>query len=329
MTRREGPRNLAFKIGPLALAACLMLAACEKSATTAEEKKDDTGSQSGVSLTPEQVKSLGIATSAATASSYRQKVSGYGVVVSLDTIAQADADVATAAAAAAQSEAAASRAKSLSTGEEAAVSREVVEAAQSKAAADRAALSLAERKSQSAFGLHAPWRSPAERQAIMAKLASGKAVLARVTFPLGALAGARPSEISISRLGNSDVSWTSKTIWEAPADPSLPGTGFYCLVEGSDLAQSEHLTAWVSVGPKMDGVVVPQSAILVGENDVWVYVEPEQGHFTRVRVDTTRPTPGGIFLPRDGGIAANEKVVTAGAGLLLARETNPGGGSAD
>ena len=312
-----------YVVGVLTLATSLMmLSGCGKEAPAAG-KKEGSESQSGVTLTARQIKSLGISTTPAHAMTYRRRLSGYGVVMALDTIGQADAEVATASAAAAQSAAAAARARYLSTGDEAAVSRELVEAAESKAAADRAALALARRKSDAAFGLHAPWQTPAERAAIMAKLASGQAVLVRVTFPLGALGAITLQSVTIARLGNSTRSWESTTVWEAPADPNLPGRGFFCLLEGSDLAQNEHVTPWVDFGAPTAGVLVPQAAVLVAESDTWAYAEPDNGHFVRVHINTSYPEAGGYFVPANAGITADERLVTAGAGLLLAHETSP------
>lgn len=300
----------------------VVLSACGQS-SPASDKTDAGESETGVTLTADQIKSLGVTTAPARSATYRGRISGYGIVEPLDTIAQADADIISTSAAAAQSAAAAARAKSLSTGNEAAVSQEAAEAAQSKAASDQAALALAQRKFESVFGLHAPWQTIAERKAVVARLAQGQAVLVRVTFPLGALGGARPEEIAIARLGNANVSWTSRLIWEAPADANLPGTGFYCLVNGSDLVQNEHVTVWTNVGAQLTGVWVPQTAILVGENETWIYVEPETRHFRRILIDTSRPERDGFFLGRDAGVAPGEEVVTGAAGLLLAREVNP------
>jgi hypothetical protein len=103
----------------------------------------------------------------------------------------------------------------------------------------------------------------------------------------------------------------------------LPGSGFYCLLEGSDLAQNERLSVRVGEGTQATGTWVPQTAVLVGENDTWVYVEPEDGHFVRVRVDVSKPQDDGFFLPPETGIAPEARVVTGAAGLLLAREVNP------
>jgi hypothetical protein len=304
----------------------MALAGCSGSATTtpaAAAKADSKDDQEGVTLTPEQIEDLGIDTEPASAATYRQAVAGYGSVIALDVVAQAAADIETATAVAQQSAAAVTRARSLVTGDEAAVSREVVEAAQSKAAADAVALSLAERKFQAVFGLDMPWKTTAERRDFVTKLASGQVVLARLTFPLGSLGGARPQEIAVTSLGNAVHSWPCQSLWVAPADPNLPGSGYFCLLEGSNFAQNERLMGSVRVGAEASGVWVPHSAVLVGENAMWVSVEPAPGQFVRVKVDAGKLDGAGLFLDDSVGITPDQDVVTEAAGLLLARELNP------
>ena len=303
----------------IVLAALVLLSSCGKPAEKpAAESESETP---GLTLKAEEVESLGITTAPATAASWRQQISGYGVVTPLDAIAQTDADVMTAQAAAAQSAAAAARARSLSTGEEAAVSREVLETAQSKAAADAAALALARRKTEAAFGRNTPWRDAASRQTIMARLASGRSVLVRVTFPLGSLGTDMPHALQIARLGANPKSWTATTIWEAPSDATIPGRGFYALLDGSDLAQNEHVTAAVPVGAAQGGVTVPAAALIYGESEAWVYIQTKPGTFLKTQIDTSKATGDGYFVAQ--GVRAGQPVVVGGAGLLLARETNP------
>jgi len=301
-----------------AFAALLLLSACGKPAADKKAEAEKPESETGVSLKPEEIKSLGIATQPAQAASYRAAVSGYGVVVALDTFAQLDADVMTAQAAAAQSQAAANRARSLATGEEAAVSREVVETASAKAAADQAALMLARRKTESSLGRGAPALA-----ALRGRLASGSGVLVRATFPLGASGNEMPRQIRVTRLGAERQGWAAHTIWEAPADPAFPGRGFYVLVDGSDLAQNEHVTVEVPVGAAVAGVTVPADALVYGQNQAWAYVQKEPGKFERVGIDPAKALQGGYFLPEAGGIRAGQPMVVKGAGLLLARELNP------
>ena len=312
--------------------ACLLIAllvACSKSAP-APEKPAEAEPAEGLALSSEQIQALGIATVPARPADYRTSIEGFGVVTNLETFAQSYADLETAAAAAAQSGAAVARARTLAAGEDAAISREALEAAESKAAADQAALGLAQRKSETAFGLRAPWHSAADRKKVMDRLAQGRAVLVHVTFPLGRLGeGGKPGEITIARIGSQASPWRAKQIWPAPADPTVPGQGFFVLLEGSDLAQGEHVTATSGVGEALKGVWIPQSALLLSESATWAYVESTAGHYKRVAVDVSRPDGTGYVLPANAGIAPEQKVVVSGAGLLLAHELNPSAAGGD
>ena len=312
-------------------AACViaaLLVACSKNAPT-PEKPADADRGDGVALTSEQIQALGIATVPAHATDYRANIEGFGVVSTLETFAQSYADVATASAAAAQSKAALTRARTLAAGEDAAISREALESAVSKAAVDEAALALAQQKSGAAFGLQAPWHSPADRKKVMDQLAQGRAVLVHVTFPLGRLRGAKPEEITIARIGPSASSWRTKVIWPAPADPSVPGNGFFVLLEGSDLAQGEHVGASSGVGVPLKGVWIPQAGLLLSESSTWAYIETKAGHYRRIPVDISQPVNEGYVVKADAGVAPDQKVVVTGAGLLLARELNPSGAAGD
>ncbi|HEX4271663.1 MAG TPA: hypothetical protein VHZ32_09755 [Rhizomicrobium sp.] len=311
------------KLGIMAAAALLLLSACGKD--TSDDKKPEAKEDAdtpGVTLKAEEMQSLGLTVQPAVAAQYQGQVSGYGVVTALDAIAQADSDFVTAQATAAQSAAAAARARSLATGEDAAISREQLEVAQSKAAADQAALVLARRKSEAAFGLNSPFRDPAGRARAMRELGSGSAVLVRVTFP--AAGGAAPARLIISRMGADAKSWTSTTIWDAPADPSVPGRSFYAMVRGSDLAQNERVTAAIPSGAAQSGVKIPANAVVFGESEAWVYVQTAARTFLRTKVATDRPLNtgegGGYFVT---GIKPGDKIVVDGAGLLLAHEVNP------
>jgi hypothetical protein len=301
----------------LIAASLLLLAACGKTDKPAEAEKE-AAEGPGLTLKPEEVKSLGIMVQAAAPAQFTGRISGYGLVTALDTIASADSEFLSAQAAATQSAAAAARARSLSTGEDAAISREQLEVAESKAAADAAALALARRKTQAAFGLNSPWHDAAGRSSVMQRLASGAAVLVRVTFP--AIGGAAPKRIEISRMGADRKSWTAHTVWDAPADAAVPGRSFYALVENSDLAQNERVTAAIPTGTSQAGAKIPAKALVYGESEVWVFVQTAANTFLRTKVDIGRPLDDGYFV---NSVKPGDKVVTDGAGLLLAREINP------
>jgi len=304
-------RKLALFAGAL-----LLLAACGKTENKPAESEKPEGP--GLTLKAEEVKSLGLTIQAASPAQFTGRIAGYGVVTALDTIAQADSEFLTAQAAASQSAAAAARARSLSTGEDAAISREQVEVAESKAAADAAALALARRKTEAAFGLNSPWHDAADRSAVMQRLASGTAVLVRVTF--AAVGGPRPQRVEISRMGADRKSWTAHTIWDAPADVTVPGRSFYALVDDSDLAQNERVTAAIPTGASQAGAKIPARALVYGESEAWVYLQTAENTFLKTKVDISRPLDDGYFV---SSVKPGDKVVVDGAGLLLARETNP------
>ncbi len=301
-----------------AAAALLLLAGCDKPApeVAKEEAKDE---KPGIALTAEQSEAMGLATVKLQAASYRGELTGYGVVSTFDAIAQSDADTVTAQAAAAQSAAAATRARDLSSGADAPVSRETYEGAAAKAAADRAAVLLAQRKADVAFGNNAPWRGGAQRAPILARLQSGRTVLVRVTFPMGATVTAQ--RFRIARMGANGKSWMTSSGWEAPADPAVPGRSFFALVDGSDLAQGERVIATIPVGTPQAGVIVPAKALVLGESESWAYMKTKDGTYLRTRIDTSHPTEDGYFVA--GGPGGGEEVVTQGAGLLYAHEINP------
>ncbi len=316
-------RRITIKPHLLAVAAFLLLSACGKDAADKPEAKDKDADTPGITLKAEEMESLGLTVRPAVAAQYQGQISGYGVVTALDAIAQADSDFLAAQATATQSQAAAARARSLSTGEEAAISREQLEAAQSKAAGDQAALALARRKSEAAFGLNSPFRDPGARARAMGEFASGAAVLVRVTFP--ATGGEAPRRLIISRMGADAKSWTATTMWDAPADPAVPGRSFYAIVRGSDLAQNERVTAAIPSGAPQAGATIPARAVVYGESEAWVYQQTGPRTFLRSPVDTGRPLNTG-----EGGdgyfvnnIKPGQKIVEDGAGLLLAHEVNP------
>ena len=307
------------------LAVLLALSGCGKSGQggdQAAKQADKPDPPSGVVLDADEMQSLGITTVAAQAAQYRAQSSGYGTVVPLDTIAQADSDLLSAEAVAKQSRAEADRDVYLFRDQHGAISRQAMEAATAKAASDEALLTLARRKAQAVFGLAPPWGKSGARGAIMARLATGALALVKVSFPIGTLGEALPKSLSVARLGGSQR-WTSNQIWRAPADPAFPGQGLFALIAGSDLSQNEHVDAFVPAGSPQTGVAVPQAAVVYGEGESWIFVRRAAGDFDRVRIDTTRPLANGYFMPDGSALKPGDAIVIGGAGLLLARALNP------
>jgi hypothetical protein len=148
----------------------------------------------------------------------------------------------------------------------------------------------------------------------------------RVTFPLGVLNGAAPNILRVSRLDAATAGerWTSRVVWDAPADSAVPGRSFFALLQHTDVGEGERVLIWAtgdSSEPAESGILVPSSAIVVADGKYWCFVEQQPGVFSRAPLDIGRPMADGYFVK--GGIKSGAPIVTLGQGLLLARQTNP------
>ena len=275
-----------------------------------------------VILSPEDIARLGIATAPAQRATFTPQVRGYGVVSSLTTVAQTDSDYRTALAAVTDSQAALDRAKKLygGNGSDHNVSLQSLSTAEHQAASDKAQLDLADRKEIATFGQHAPWRGPPRDNTILDNLTSGNSVLVTATFPLGVFFAAAPAKVVVTHLNAqpNEKTWTSKLIWDAPADPTIPGRSFFVLVDRSELAQGEHVLVFAPTGPQIEGVRIPADAVILSEDQPWCYVSDGGHRFHRVLIDLRLQLSEGYFVAK--GIAPNQPVVVKGTGLLLARE---------
>ena len=275
----------------------------------------------GVSLKPDEVEKMGIVVAAAAAAHHVPETAGFGVVIAHESIAQAVAEVVSAAAVDRQSRAALARAQRLA-GTPGALPGDAQEAAERQATVDQAALLLARQRLTASFGQSPPWKGDVNSPVLRA-LADGEIKLVRVTFPLGSLGAETPARLLLAHLNaaNSAKSWTSMSIWGAPADATVPGKSFFTLLKGSDAGEGERLLVWAPVGAPESGVLIPAAAVVISGGKYWCYLERKPGVFVRTELDASMPLADGYFVKE--GVAPNDKVVTNSAGLLLARETNP------
>jgi hypothetical protein len=302
------------------------LGACQKNESTQTEHAPETEAatpatdESAVALTEEQIEKIGIKVAPAKSLAHTPEVLGFGVVISHDALAQAVSEVTTEKAAVNQSRAALARVKRLE-GTPGAFGTEAQETAERQALIDAAALTLAQQKLSVALGENSAWQGTSG-EGNLNELASGRVKLVRVTFPLGALRGATPRSLRLARLDpNSPTdSWTTSKVWDAPADANVPGHSFFALLKAGNIGEGEHLQVWAPSGTPLNGVLVPESAVIVSEGKYWCYVQVQTGKFARKLIDTSRPMADGYFVTDN--IAADDSIVISSAGLLLARETN-------
>jgi hypothetical protein len=280
-----------------------------------------TAPAAGLSLSPEETAKLGIRVTAAQPAQYLREIEGYGFLVGRDTIAQALTDVVSARAAVRQSHAALGRTQVLA-GTAGAESATAAESAERQAVADDAALDLAEARAASVLGQDSPWARGRGSELFRA-LAAGRIKIARISFPLGSFTAGAPAHLRVRRLDQrTGDPWRVTTLWAAPADGSMPGRSYFAVLEKSDLTEGERLLAWATDAAAQGtaaGVFIPASALFSSDHAYWCYTRRTDGTYQRIPVDIDRPQPGGYFIA--AGIEPGDPVVTAGAGLLLARES--------
>jgi multidrug efflux system membrane fusion protein len=300
----------------------LLLAGCDKAAP-AKDKDSSAAATNEIVLSAAEVSQADIRTAPIPAAQYLPQVRGYGTVVSFESLAQAVSDVTTAQAAVRQSAASLARARSLATGEEAAISHEVLDTAQRQAETDQSQLTLAERKEAVTFGRTAPWIVKGSRDLIMARLASGRLLLVRASFPLGAVPATMLRSLIVEPISGSATgrSWKTDTVWAAPTDPTIPGHGVFALVEGSDLTEGDRVVVSMPVGAPTPGVLVPADAAILDGNNVWCYTEEKPGTFVRRALDISRPMAGGYFATQ--GFRPGQRVVTQGASFIVTHANTP------
>jgi hypothetical protein len=289
------------------------------------EGKEDTHS---VVLTSDDRTKLGITTSPAQAVTFTASATAFALVLSHDSIAQVVADLETATSAAHLSQAALTRAQTLASGP-GALGVDTLETVQKQASADRTALSLAQRKLTAVMGVRFPWQGGAAA-GVLDALAAGQSKLVRATFPLGALAGEPPKSLRLVPMdpGAGNASWTASPVWEAPQDATLPGRSFFALLAKADIPEGLRFQALPGASNSgVPGVLIPASAVVISNGQYWCYVEKPAGTLTRISINIDKPLGQDYFI--SDGVAAGDQVVTASAGLLLARETNAGSEPAD
>jgi hypothetical protein len=270
-----------------------------------------------VTLTAVEITRLGLQVTALKSASFTPRVHGYGAVVDLTALAQTDSGFLTARAAVTQSQADVKRYRTLFA-QDNAISRQLLDTSEKQAATDQAQLLLAERNEFVQFGQQAPWLGKHPDRSLLQQLTSGSAVLVKATFPLDTLGAAHPTEISVSHLSaqQDQQGWTTRQVWSAPADPTIPGRSLFALIHGSNLQSGEHALVYAPVGPTIPGIEVPGNAVIFSEGKPWCYLQIVPGSFQRMQIDLSRPLAGGYFVSaQPGGF-----VVVRGTGLLLARE---------
>ena len=204
------------------------------------------------------------------------------------------------------------------------VSARAFQAAEANAARDAAQLEAARAKLISALGKELAAR---ENLAEWVKsLTMGTSALVRLELPPGE---ATPSQLTAARLISmveGSKPSEGKFVGAAAVDSLSQTRGLLLLVEpnAAGFSPGEAVTGFITVpGEAQSGIIVPRNAVMRKDGLAWVYVQTGETEFVRREVSTDRSAEGGWFVTRN--FAAGDKVVTAGAQIILSTEMSAAG----
>ncbi len=326
---------------PMALLALVLFGSCGHSAEESEPRKSAAerpaaaAEPEGIVLSAADQEHLGLALAKLKPAARQARAEGMATIVAVAALSDLDADLAAAKAASAASGAALDRAEALYA-DQTSVSLAAVEAARRQRTTDITQVERLERILALDWGPRAsgsPLTDGATRRRWLDRLAAGKAVLARVQFPLGTELPERTPTLRFERLAPAGSAPkgapVAEAIWPAAEDPALPGPSFFALLLGPHLPRTgERLRATADLSTRRSGVSIPESAVVLSAGGAWCFVatgsEGRARRFVRrpiaLALGTDGPAAEGDGYFAATGFAPGDSVVVRGAGLLLSRE---------
>jgi hypothetical protein len=150
-------------------------------------------------------------------------------------------------------------------------------------------------------------------------------LVAKVHLPAGQRIDGPVTAARIVLLGHEEQALRGERIaLAATADPATRGLAFLFRVApaGFPLRPGSAVTAYLPAGgPSRSGVVIRRAALVRASGRAWVYVQVDEGRFTRREVPLDTPAGDGWFVV--SGFRPGDRVVVAGAQTLLSEEFKP------
>lgn len=283
----------------------------------APARVSEQGGGAVVRLDPAAFSNSGIQLEALAASSQRARIRAFGTVVEMQSLSVLRVNLTKARAAALESQRDVVRQQTLYAAGQG-VAKEAVQEAEAKARAEEAVVQGFITQGHEEWGnVIGEWiaNDAPELQTLLQL----KTLLLLVSLPSGVTPASPPVEALIESTNGK----TTGAHLVSPAlrtDPRLQGASFFYATPAGDsgLLPGMNVTLFLPVGPERAGVVVPADAVVWWQGKTWTYVETSPHEFRRREVVTDFPVAHGWFVA--GRLAADDRVVTRGAELLLSEE---------
>ncbi|MGD2141281.1 MAG: hypothetical protein PVH25_12855 [Burkholderiales bacterium] len=186
-------------------------------------------------------------------------------------------------------------------------------AARSREAVLRASLETAWGPVISAWALKAD--SP-----VLAKLLSRRSMLVQLVFPYELPRSAAREKLMLAPVTARADAVRARFVSDAPrSNTALPGNTYFYIVSDVDLRIGARVIARVATGDdRIDGVIVPNKAVVWHAGKPWVYRKLDAETFGRYEISTANQLGAGWF--QASGLQAGDEVVVSGVQLLLSEE---------
>ncbi len=327
MTRRLRPPALLGRL--IAVLALVALTGCSRAHLPQGDEgggnapaKATTPKQSGtVEVRPEVQRALQFKIEPLRIATAPRQISGYGRVLDPQPLVALVSEWVAARAAAVSSGEELQRLKRLE--KENTASMRALQAAEAAAVRDRMLAQSIRDRIELSWGSTLVVR--ADLAALVQALVAQDRLIIRVDLPDGQGASIQPQRARITSLLNPERTLEAEYLGPAPTtDPQLQGRGFLFLTSNNPLGLTAGaaLTASLElVGTGIQGVFLPDSAVVRYEARTWVYRQRSPTSFVRVPVSLGTALPGGWLIT--DGLHPNDRVVTQGAQVLLSEELKP------
>lgn len=165
----------------------------------------------------------------------------------------------------------------------------------------------------------ADWASARESKTLGDLLAQ-RAQLVQLAFPYEFSDRVAKSSIDIAP-ASGGATRPARFVSRSPQiDAALPGQTFFYLVQDASLRAGSRVIAAVGTGAQvLEGVLVPNEAVVWHAGKPWVYLRQNADTFARYALSASRDL-GGDWFSRDDDLVPGREAVVSGAQLLLSEE---------
>ncbi len=293
-------------------------AAGEQAITSESSVRRDTNGNTSVNLDTNTQKLIGLQTTVLMAATRKQEVEGYGRALDPAPLVGLLGEIESLRAALEASNKDYQRVKALFAQDQNA-SAKALETAEATMKHDQIALDTSKAQLMTAWGEAIAGRP--DLPDFVQSLSKLKTVLVRLDLPSGEALPEAPSGARLIVPGQMQPVEAGYLGRALTTDPQTQGNGFLFIATNTSAWLSPGLafTGFLSVaGEPVQGVIVPENAVVRSDKRAWIYAQTGETNFTRREIRPNYPVASGWFVTN--GVSPNDRVVVTGAQTLLSEE---------